>query len=97
MNHHFIKILIWISHELKLQNILSSLIMGCALLTGWFEDITGSWLLSFHFAGTLSLLAGILVLVEPLISKCWCCHLSNKELSLGNTEEEDKIIGTDKV
>ncbi|KAL5020978.1 hypothetical protein ScPMuIL_000133 [Solemya velum] len=34
---------------------------------GWLEDATGNWDMSFRFAGLLSLMAGLVVLSEPLV------------------------------
>ncbi|KAL5020977.1 hypothetical protein ScPMuIL_000132 [Solemya velum] len=49
-----------------------SMAIGAALsqpIVGWLEDATGNWDMSFRFAGLLKLLAGLVVLCEPLILK----------------------------
>lgn len=42
-------------------------------ITGWIEDATGNWDSSFRFAGACNLLAGLILLLEPLINRIWCC------------------------
>jgi len=52
---------------------------------GWFKDLTGNWLLSFRTAGCLSIMSGVLVMLDPLITRCCHKHTTKEpdELSKG--------------
>lgn len=55
------------------------LALGCGFsfclnqpIVGWLEDVTGSWDMSFRYAGILGLLAFLLLLIEPFMERIWC-------------------------
>jgi len=63
------------------------------LFTGWLEDVTGNWEMSFYFVGLCSAICFLLCLFETVIERWWCCH---KE-SVNIQEEVVKIEITENV
>ncbi|CAC5391035.1 unnamed protein product [Mytilus coruscus] len=53
---------------------LEFLYLTYGIITGWLEDVTGSWTSSFYFVGILSALAVLLCLLERPISYILCCQ-----------------------
>lgn len=72
-------------------------------LTGWLEDVTDSWGMSFRFVGLLGVLAFLLLLIEPLIERVWCFRYTtindkrNVNIKVEESEKLQTLMDIDKT
>ena len=57
--------LLIIIHVSYLQNF----IQNCFFVLGWFNDLTGSWSVSFYTIGGLQILSSVIIFIERLLWK----------------------------
>ncbi|XP_053402580.1 monocarboxylate transporter 12-like [Mercenaria mercenaria] len=57
-------------------------------IIGWLYDLNGNWHLSFILTGCMYILAGVIILLEPIVVRC-CSKTDNKTPSLTENQQQD--------